>query len=133
MFTYQVEPRFSETDALGHINNTIVPNWFEHGRMPIFQLFNPDLSLVKWNLILKKMDVDFVAQIYLFSPVEIRTSITSIGNTSFGVHQEVWQKGKMVAQGDCVMVHFDYENQTKAPIPDAVRARLNEHLIPAAE
>ena len=43
------------------------------------------------------------------------------------------QKGKMVAQGDCVMVHFDYENQTKAPIPDAVRARLNEHLIPAAE
>ena len=130
MFTYQVEPRFSETDALGHINNTIVPNWFEHGRMPIFQLFNPDLSLAKWNLILKKMDVDFVAQIYLFFPVEIRSWITAIGNTSFGVHQEVWQKGELVAQGDCVMVHFDYENQSKAPIPNEVRERLNEHLLP---
>lgn len=128
MFTYQVEPRFSETDALGHINNTIVPNWFEHGRMPIFRIFNPDLSLVQWNLILKKMDVDFVAQIYLFSPVEIRTSITAIGNTSLTIHQEVWQEGKLVAQGDCVMVHFDYENQTKAPIPDTVRQQLAQHL-----
>lgn len=128
MFSYQVEPRFSETDALGHINNTVVPAWFEQGRMDIFKIFNPDLSLAKWNLILKKMEVDFVAQIYLFSPVEVRTSILAVGNTSFTVHQEVWQKGQLVAQGDCVMVHFDYENQTKAPIPAAVLEKLAEHI-----
>ncbi|MFV8780824.1 acyl-CoA thioesterase [Microbulbifer sp. SA54] len=129
MFTYQVEPRFSETDALGHINNTVVPAWFEQGRMPIFRIFNPDLSLVQWNLILKKMEVDFVAQIYLFSPVEIRTSILAVGNTSLTIHQEVWQKDELVAQGDCVMVHFDYENQTKAPIPKPVREVLEQHLV----
>jgi len=128
MFKYEVEPRFSETDALGHINNTVVPMWFEQGRLPIFKIFNPDLSLVKWNLILKKMDVDFVAQIYLFSPVEVRTTITALGNTSLSIHQEVWQKGQLVAQGDCVMVHFDYENQVKALIPDEVRIKLAEHL-----
>ncbi|WP_226664299.1 acyl-CoA thioesterase [Microbulbifer aggregans] len=129
MFTYQIEPRFSETDALGHINNTVVPAWFEQGRMPIFRIFNPDLSLVQWNLILKKMEVDFVAQIYLFSPVEIRTSILAIGNTSLSIHQEVWQKDELVAQGDCVMVHFDYENQSKAPIPKNVREELEKHLV----
>ncbi|WGL15535.1 thioesterase family protein [Microbulbifer bruguierae] len=129
MFTYQVEPRFSETDALGHINNTVVPVWFEQGRTPIFKLFNPDLSLNKWNLILKKMDVDFVAQIYLYSPVEIRTSLRAVGNTSLTIHQEVWQKDQLVAQGDCVMVHFDYENQTKAPIPQQTRAELEKHLV----
>ncbi|WP_299594141.1 thioesterase family protein [uncultured Microbulbifer sp.] len=128
MFTYQVEPRFSETDALGHINNTVVPVWFEQGRTPIFQLFNPDLSLNKWNLILKKMDVDFVAQIYLYSPVEIRTSLSAVGNTSMTIHQEVWQKEKLVAQGDCVMVHFDYEQQSKAPIPEQVKEALLQHL-----
>ncbi|MCK7597883.1 acyl-CoA thioesterase [Microbulbifer sp. CAU 1566] len=128
MFTYQVEPRFSETDALGHINNTVVPVWFEQGRTPIFQLFNPDLSLNKWNLILKKMDVDFVAQIYLYSPVEIRTSLSAVGNTSMTIHQEVWQKGQLVAQGDCVMVHFDYEQQAKAPIPPEVKEKLLQHL-----
>lgn len=129
MFTYQVEPRFSETDALGHINNTVVPVWFEQGRLGIFELFNPDLALAKWNLIIKKMDVDFVAQIYLFSPVEIRTSLSAIGNTSFTVHQEVWQKNALVAQGNCVMVHFDYEQQSKASIPPQVREKLQEHLV----
>lgn len=128
MFTYQVEPRFSETDALGHINNTVVPVWFEQGRTPIFALFNPDLALNKWNLILKKMEVDFVAQIYLYSPVEIRTTLSAVGNTSMTIHQEVWQKEKLVAQGDCVMVHFDYETQAKAPIPDDVREKLLKHL-----
>jgi len=128
MFTYQVEPRFSETDALGHINNTVVPVWFEQGRTPIFQLFNPDLALDKWNLILKKMEVDFVAQIYLYSPVEIRTSLSAVGNTSMTIHQEVWQKDQLVAQGDCVMVHFDYEQQAKAPIPREVKEKLLQHL-----
>ena len=128
MFTYQVEPRFSETDALGHINNTVVPVWFEQGRTPIFALFNPDLALDKWNLILKKMDVDFVAQIYLYSPVEIRTSLSAVGNTSMTIHQEVWQKDQLVAQGDCVMVHFDYQQQAKAPIPPEVKEKLLQHL-----
>ncbi|HEY8570711.1 thioesterase family protein [Microbulbifer sp.] len=128
MFTYQVEPRFSETDALGHINNTVVPVWFEQGRTPIFQLFNPDLSLNQWNLILKKMEVDFVAQIYLYSPVEIRTTLKAVGNSSFTLHQEVWQKEQLVAQGDCVMVHFDYEKQASAPIPAAVREKLQQHM-----
>lgn len=129
MFKYSVEPRFSETDALGHINNTVIPQWFEQGRLPIFKLFNPDLSLAKWNLILKKMDVDFVAQIFLFSPVEIRTAIRSIGNTSFTVYQEVWQKDQLVARGESVMVHFDYEQQVKAPIPATVREQLEQHMV----
>lgn len=129
MFKYSVEPRFSETDALGHINNTVIPQWFEQGRLPIFKLFNPDLSLAKWNLILKKMDVDFVAQIFLFSPVEIRTAIRSIGNTSFTVYQEVWQKEQLVARGESVMVHFDYEQQAKAPIPATVREQLEQHVV----
>lgn len=130
MFKYSVEPRFCETDALGHINNTVIPQWFEQGRLPIFHLFNPDLSLAEWNLILKKMEVDFVAQIFLFSPVEIRTAITSIGNTSLTIHQEVWQKDELVARGECVMVHFDYEKQAKAPIPADVREQLQQHLLP---
>lgn len=128
MFVYKIEPRFCETDALGHISNTALPKWFEHGREPIFRMFNPALSIADWNLILKKMEVDFMAQIYLFKPVEIRTSLSQVGNSSFGVHQEAWQDGRQVAAGDCVMVHFDYAAQKSAPIPDDIRAQLQAHL-----
>ena len=32
MFELTVTPRFYETDAFGHVNNTVVTGWFETGR-----------------------------------------------------------------------------------------------------
>lgn len=54
MLNEELKPRFSELDGLGHINNTTLPIWFEHARTPLFEIFNPDLKLDGWNLILKK-------------------------------------------------------------------------------
>ncbi len=50
MFTFQLTPRYSETDALGHITNTALPVWFEEARAPIFEIFMPGLGLEDWNL-----------------------------------------------------------------------------------
>ncbi len=36
MFTATFSPRFYETDAFGHVNNTVVTGWFETAREPIF-------------------------------------------------------------------------------------------------
>ena len=59
MFTEKVIPRFSETDALGHINNTVLPVWFEAARVPIFKFFTPDLNPHNWKLIIAKVEVSF--------------------------------------------------------------------------
>ena len=39
-----ITPGFYETDALGHINNTVIPMWLEKARTPIFKIFTPDLD-----------------------------------------------------------------------------------------
>lgn len=123
-FVCHIEPRLSETDALGHINNTALPAWFEFARKPVFALFNPALSFGKWSLILRRIDVEFLRQIYVTDAVEIRTWIGDIGNTSFTVRHEAWQNGELAASGNAVMIHFDYERQTKAAIPPEIRAKL---------
>lgn len=123
-FSCWIEPRFSETDALGHINNTALPAWFEFARKPVFELFNPALSFGEWNLILRRIDVEFLRQIYVADPVEICTYIGEIGNTSFTVRHEAWQNGELAASGNAVMIHFDYERQKKADIPPEIRAKL---------
>ena len=64
MFTYKVSPRFCETDALGHINNTVFPVWFEEARTPIFEMFIPTLEIKKWNLILARIELDFRAEVF---------------------------------------------------------------------
>ncbi|SET72658.1 acyl-CoA thioesterase [Thalassotalea agarivorans] len=128
MFVQHIEPRFTDTDALGHINNTVIPVWFEGAREPIFKWFTPTLSPKEWRLILANISVNFLAQIYYGKTVEIRTSLSRIGGSSFTVFQEVWQDGKCCANGEAVMVHFDYKKQKSAQIPDDIRAQMQQHL-----
>ena len=64
MFETIIEPRVSETDGAGHINNTTIPIWLEAGRNKIFKLFTPDLSFDNWRCIILHASVDYVRQIY---------------------------------------------------------------------
>tara|TARA_R110001592_G_scaffold52511_7_gene160682 strand:+ start:25271 stop:25666 length:396 start_codon:yes stop_codon:yes gene_type:complete len=129
MFSMTIEPRFVETDALGHINNTVLPAWFEQARTPIFKIFTPSLAIDKWELILAKIDVSFLKQIFYGTDVEVKTFIQSIGNSSFVVHHEAWQENSKVAEGSAVMVHFDHDTQKKKQLPEAIKQSLEAHLI----
>lgn len=62
MFTTTVMPRFFETDAFGHVNNTVVGGWFETAREPIFRIFSPDMDIRQLSLILARTEVDFTTQ-----------------------------------------------------------------------
>ena len=129
MFHYELEPRFSDTDALGHISNTSLPVWFEQARTPIFQIFHPSLDVKTWPLIIARLEIDLMAQSYWHKPVRIRTGIDKIGNSSFHVAQEAWQGDKQIARGVAVLIHFDYRTEKALPIPDDIREKLSEHRI----
>jgi len=131
MFSMTVSPRFYETDAFGHINNIVVAGWFETGREGIFRVFTPELDPKKLPLILARIEVDFVAQIYYGKDVEIRTGIGDFGRTSFTVLQEAWQEGALVARGRAVQVYFNHAAQRSEPLPDSAREQLAMHQLKA--
>ncbi|AKV94885.1 acyl-CoA thioester hydrolase [Marinobacter sp. DSM 26671] len=129
MFHLELEPRFSDTDALGHISNTTLPVWFEQARTPVFRIFHPTLEAETWPLIIARLEIDLMAQSYWHIPVKIKTGIGKIGNSSFHVIQEAWQGDKQIARGVAVLIHFDYEIEKALPIPDDIKARLAEHAV----
>ena len=129
MYKMDVNPRFSETDGLGHINNTVIPVWFEAAREPIFAVFNPELDLQKWNLIIAKIEVNYLAQIHYPDAIEIRTFVSKLGNSSMTILQQVYQGDKKVADGECVMVKFDYSENKSVPITNSEKQQLSSHLI----
>ncbi|HEA15281.1 MAG TPA: acyl-CoA thioesterase [Pseudoalteromonas prydzensis] len=129
MFTEKVMPRFSETDALGHINNTVLPVWFEAARAPIFKFFTPDLNPHDWKLIIAKIEVSFVGELFYAHEVTINTSIEQIGNSSFVLRQEAWQQDKCCATGKTVLVRYDFASKTKQTLSADEKAALSDHLI----
>ncbi len=128
MFKKTITPRFGDVDGLRHINNTLLPVWFELGREPFFRYFNPDMQLEGWNLIMAHIDVDFLVPMVLGKDVEIRTAVAKIGRSSFTVCQEAWQDGVLSASGNAVIVHYDFRRAVPLPIPDSIRDQLKEHM-----
>ncbi|WP_286261207.1 acyl-CoA thioesterase [Thalassotalea atypica] len=131
MFYEVIKPRVGETDALGHINNTVFPQWFEAARNPIFKLFNPDqsLNLTQWNLTLANMNIDFHAPLKFGNDVEIKTYIKRIGNTSLDIYQEAWQNNVKHVSGTAVMVHYNYKEKKPQPITNEFKQKLHIHFI----
>lgn len=128
MFSQRVTPRFGDMDGLRHINNTVLPQWFELARTPVFKLFVDDVTdYDSWNMILARLELDFVSQMRFGSDVEIKTWVDKIGNSSFVIAHEAWQNGKLGAKCKAVCVHFDFKIQKSAPIPDDIRKKLEEH------
>jgi acyl-CoA thioester hydrolase len=128
MFLETITPRFSDTDALGHINNTMVPIWFEGARDPIFRLFMPSLDTNNWKLILAKIDVEYHAQLFYGAEIEVKSTISRIGGASFDVHQQLWQNAKKCASGTAVMVHFCYADQSSVKIPADIKSIMQQHM-----
>jgi acyl-CoA thioester hydrolase len=132
MFKEIIQPRFNETDALGHINNTVLTQWFEGARDPIFKLFTPNLDTRQWRLILASIQVQFKAELFYGVPVELRTGISMVGNSSFEVHQEAWQKEQCCALGKAVLVQYDFVAKQKLLLNTEQKAALTELLVSAS-
>lgn len=128
MYQTNIEPRVSETDGVGHINNTTIPVWLEAGRNQIFKLFMPDSSFQNWKMIILSMNVDFVNQIYYGKEVAIYTWVKRIGNSSLELYEEIHQDQILCARGSAVYVNYNLRSQKSETIPDDIRMILNQHL-----
>jgi acyl-CoA thioester hydrolase len=127
MFTTTIRPRVSETDGLGHINNTTIPVWFEAGREGVFRIFTPDLSFKNWKAVLVNMNIDFVRETHFGKDVEVRTWIAKVGNSSFVVEEELYQDSHLCARGTATYVNFNQATRKAEPIPQAIREQLESH------
>jgi acyl-CoA thioester hydrolase len=129
MFSCNIQPRFLETDALGHINNNTYGNWFEAARDVIFRIFIPNLDPKSWNLIVAHTSFDFLQEVNYGKEVVVKTAIEKIGNSSFTIIHAIYQDGKLCTSGKCIMIYFNHQIKKSETIPEDKRNILEGHLF----
>lgn len=115
-----ITPRFCDTDAMGHINNTAVTQWLEMGRMDF--MFN-HMSKLPTTMV-RRIELDYEREMNFTEQAIIRTGVEKTGSTSLTLRQEIWQKGNRTAQSKHIEVWFDSKTRQSAPIPDWFKAEL---------
>lgn len=128
MLSTYINPRFSDTDALGHINNTVIPVWFLEARAPILAWFAPQGDLTRGAIVVVRIEVDYLAETRFGVEVEIRTRVARIGISSFKLKQEVWQDGIVTARGLATLVSFNSETRKAKPLSETEKQQLSRHL-----
>ncbi len=117
---FDIQVRFSDTDALGHVNNAAFARYAELGRLRYLR----DFDVAVESLILVHLAIDFRRQILFGEHVEIETLVAEIGRTSVTLEQKIYAHDELAAEVRSVVVHFDYERETAVPVPEDVRAKL---------
>lgn len=128
MFQHQITIRFKECDPLGHVNNVNYFAYFEEARNDIFRIFNPDLNIHDWNLIVASTQCDYIRELTYPQKVTVLTWIGHVGNSSFIVEQAIQNEdGHLAARGKAVLVHFDFKERKSIPLTTDIKEALLIH------
>src|SRR6185369_8078856 len=119
--------QWGDQDAYGHVNNVVYFRWMESARIEYFRRGNwGSVDNGGVGPILASIKCDFRRQLLYPDTLLISGSIVSIGRTSMKMVHRVYSTTLqfVAAEGDSVLVMFDYRAQKPVVVPDDLRAKI---------
>jgi acyl-CoA thioester hydrolase len=124
-----IQTRFGDTDALGHINNASFAAYAEVARLDFLRR---QLGSSVTSLILASLYIDYRKQVAWDEHVHIDTSVEKLGKSSMTIVQTVFANDIAAADVRSVVVHFDYSAGKSRELTPEMRSALERFLVPAA-
>ena len=116
-----IQIRFNDLDVLAHVNNAVIQEYFDLGRLYYLQkVLKGELKTGDNTLIIASIKTDFLEPIFLEDKIVVKTTVFHIGNKSLKMIQQLYDisRGKIKAECESVMVAFDISNQESIEFPD---------------
>jgi acyl-CoA thioester hydrolase len=121
---------WGEMDAMGHVNNIVYFRYFESARIAYFEKMDLISYMTETGIgpILGEISCRFKIPLSYPDKVHIGAKVVSIQEDRFIInHLVVSAKHQRVAaEGDGVIVAFNYREGKKVTVPDVVKKRILE-------
>jgi acyl-CoA thioester hydrolase len=122
-----IQTRFGDTDALGHVNNASFAEYAEVARLDFLRRFGESVR----SLILASLYVDFRKQVGWDETVHVDTWVEKLGTSSITMAQTIYAGDQRAADVRSVVVHFDYANGKSRELTADMRSALEPFVIAA--
>lgn len=124
----QVPIAWGDMDAFGHVNNTVYLRLFEDARIRFFEEVGVGLRGPAGGCapILAAVQCQFRVAMTYPDTALVHTGVTRVGRSSFTMRYEIHsvRQGCLAAEGDGVLVWYDYEARQSVALSDELRARI---------
>jgi acyl-CoA thioester hydrolase len=130
----EIEVRFADTDAMGHVNNALYHTYVESARTSYLEdvLGEPVRLGVHGELsfILAESRMVHRSPAFYGETLTVESRVTKIGRSSVTMEHRMTAPEsrvaprRLVAVCESVLVHYDYGRNTAEPVDDAEVARI---------
>lgn len=129
MTTYitEIDVRFRDIDAMGHVNNAVYATYVEQARTEYFRdVLDADLSAV--STVLASMSLDFRRPVELTDgSVTVTVDVVDIGRSSVTMTHEIRTGDAVVAEAEATLVSLDPESGEPCPVPSEHRSVMESY------
>lgn len=123
--------RFSDTDMLGHVNNSTFGKFFESGRVDVIHDNGVRKTPEGTFFVLAHLGIDFIAEMNWPGDVAIGTNVTKIGRSSVTMHQAIFVDEICVGRANSVIVLMSDKTRRSTALSPELIARLTKLMPPA--
>jgi len=121
--------RFSDLDAMQHVNNATYLTYLEEARIDYFNtLFNRKKNRVDFEAVVGRIEIDYLFPIQFGDEIEVFTRISKMGSKSVDVeHIIAIKKGSELINASTSLtklVYYDYKNRTTKVIPEEAKETI---------
>ncbi len=124
----EIALHWGEMDAFQHLNNTVYFRYFESARIAYFEKIGYLEFMQKTGLgpILASTQCRFKIPLTYPDRVSVGARVTQVEEDRFLMEYAIVSHNlqKIAAEGQGVIVSFDYRENKKAPLPEEIRQRI---------
>ncbi len=121
-FTLEIETRWSDIDAYGHVNNVSLFRFLEIARVKILQREGFDFLNGSVQTLVARAECDYLKPILISDRVVVSMEVSRIGNSSFDLGYLIHNgEGGRYATAKTVMVCFDPVLNNTVAVPQMFR------------
>ena len=131
IITTNLNVRFRDLDAMGHVNNAVFFTYFEQGRIHFFQQVFQISEPSDFNLILAKISCKYLKPVKINDRLILQLWVSKIGKKSFNLSYKVIDfedESVVYAVGESIQVWFDYDQNKTIEISKDKKKRLTAFM-----
>ena len=130
-FVADVQLRWTDLDAYGHVNNVMVVDYLQQARAQ-FLMSGPAHALLEEGCVVVSHQVAYRAAIsYATDPLRVELGIAELGAARFVVSYRLVQDDQLCVEARTVLCPFDFETQLPRRLTDVERDYLAGYRVTA--
>ncbi len=122
-----IQIRFNDLDVFSHVNNAVIQEYFDLGRLYYLQkVLKGELKTGNNTLIIASIKTDFIEPVFMEDQIVVKTSVFYLGNKSLKMKQQLYDMAGEKVKAECksVMVPFNINKQQSTELPVKWRQKI---------